>query len=105
MVNPKELRAIIKPWIENNNTIFSLYDLESTYGKFLEMNTIINSVYNEIRNNQSKIIFKKALEDLTKEELAEIKQQIPMHHVWSYSIPHYNSIVEKENSFFGLKIN
>ncbi len=105
IISTLQLKSIIKPWIENNNAIFSLYDLESTYGNFLEMTAIINSIYQEVRENQSKLTFNKTLKELNREEYNEIKLQNPMYHIWSYSVPHYNSVIEQENSFFGLKVN
>lgn len=103
IIKPEELKVLIKPWIKNNNVIFSPYSLESTYKSFLEMNAIVNSAYNEVRENHALIKFNKTLNDLTRNELNEIKIHTPILHVWSYSIPHYNSIVEKQSSFFGLK--
>lgn len=103
IISSSELKTLIIPWIKNNNAIFTPYSLDSTYKSFLEMNAIINSAYNDVRENQALIKFNKKLNDLTSEELNEIKLKRPMLHVWSYSIHHYNSIVEKESSFFGLK--
>ncbi len=105
VISTSELKTIIKPWIENNNVVFSLYDLESNYGKFLEMTAIINSVYEEVREKASQEQFNKSIESLSKEELREIKTKTPMHHVWSYSIPHFNHVVKRDKSFFDLKIN
>lgn len=104
-ITTSELKHIIKPWVKNNNVVFSLYDLESSYGKFLEMNAIINSVYQEVRENQSRLMFNKPLEELNRKEYSEIKMKIKMHHIWSYSIPHFNHVVKQENTFFGLKVN
>lgn len=98
-----ELKSLAKQWIRNENTIFSLYDLQSTYGKFLEMTTLINSVYQNERNKLSKNKFDKPLNLLNQEEMKIIKLEIPMYHVWSYSIPHYNHILENNNTFFGMK--
>ncbi len=105
IISTSELKKLIKLWVENNNVIFSLYDLESTYGDFLEMTAIINSVYQDVREKTSKEKFNKPLKDLTKEELREIKTKIPMCHVWSYSIPHFNHVVENNDSFFGLDVD
>lgn len=103
-ITASQLRSNVKPWVENNMAIFSLYDLESTYEKFLEMTAIIDSVYQEVRENQSKLMFNKTLSELNREEYTKIKLQNPLRHIWSYSIPHYNSIVEENNSFWGLKV-
>ncbi|AUP79209.1 hypothetical protein [Flavivirga eckloniae] len=104
-INLSDLKPLIKPWVKNNDVIFSLYDLQSTYGSFLEMNAIINSVYNEARKNQALLKFNKKLHQLSREEMTEIKMKIRMYHTWSFSIPHYNTIVENNNSFFGLEVN
>lgn len=105
IISSLELKSIVKPWIKNNNVVFSLYDLESTYGKFLEMTAIINSIYQDVRERTSKEKFNKSYKDLTREEVIEMKIKNPMRHIWSYSIPHYNLVVEQNNSFFGLKVN
>ncbi|GAA3600142.1 hypothetical protein Q4Q39_11910 [Flavivirga amylovorans] len=105
IINPSDLKTLIKPWIKNNDVLFSLYDLESTYGTFLKMNAIINSTYEEVREEHSKLKFNKPLKDLAREEINKVKMKIRMHHIWSYSIPHYNAVVKQENSFFGLKVN
>ncbi|WP_346881951.1 hypothetical protein [uncultured Algibacter sp.] len=104
LIEFKNLKSLIKPLIKNANTILSLYDLESTYDKFLELNTIIDSVYQVIREEHSKIKFNKCIDDLTQDELTEVKIERPMYHIWAYSIPHYNSIIEKEDTFYGLKL-
>ncbi|MFI1772785.1 hypothetical protein [Thalassobellus citreus] len=102
IIKPEDLRFLIKPWIKKNNVIFSLYDLESTYCSFLEMNAIINNTYEDVREKESKLTFNKTLKELNKEKHLEIKMKIRMYHIWNYSIPHYNSIIKKNNSFFGL---
>lgn len=104
IVKTNHLKNLIKPWIKENNTLLSLYDLESNYYSFLEMNAVINSVYQDVREEKSKIKFNKTLNSLTREELTEIKIETPMIHIWDYSIPHFNRIVKKENSFYGLEI-
>lgn len=104
IISTSKLKSIVKPWIENNNVIFSPYDLESTYGIFLEMNAIINSGYLEVREQVSQKKFNLSLQDLSMDQLNDIKMQIRMNHVWSFSIPHYNHIVENNGSFFGLKV-
>tara|TARA_R110002049_G_scaffold285400_1_gene466291 strand:- start:42633 stop:43211 length:579 start_codon:yes stop_codon:yes gene_type:complete len=105
IIKSEDLKTFVKPWIENNDAIFSLYDLESTYGKFLEMNAIINSIYEDVREVDSKAKFSKPIKELTREQYDEIKMQIRMQHIWSYPIPHYNHVVQQENTFFGLKVN
>lgn len=100
-----ELKTLIKPWIKNNNVVFSLYDLESTYGKFLEMTAIISSVYEEVREKASQEQFNTSLDDVSKEEIIAIKTKFPMRHIWSFSIPHFNHVVKNNGSFFGLNVN
>lgn len=104
IIETNHLKNLIKPWIEKNNTILNLYDLESNYHNFLEMNAIINSVYQNVRQEKSKIKFNKTLNELNREELTEIKIETPMRHIWDYSIQHFNRIVKKENSFYGLAV-
>lgn len=104
VISTSELKSIIKPWIQSNKVIFSLYDLESTYGEFLEMNAIINSVYEEVREYVSIEKYKQPYKDLTREQITEIKMQIRMYHIWSYSIPHFNHVIKGNGSFFGLKV-
>ncbi len=99
IIKPSELISLITPWIENNHTILSLYDLVSTYEHFLEMHAIINTSYKSVRETHAKFNFNKTLDKLNKEELTAIKLKIMMRHIWSYSIPHYQSIIEKENTF------
>ncbi len=69
------------------------------------MTAIINSVYEEVREKASQEQFNKSIESLSKEELREIKTKIPMRHIWSYSIPHFNHVVENNGSFFGLEVD
>ncbi len=105
VIETSGLKTIVKQWVKNKNAIFSLYDLESTYGKFLELTAIINSVYQNERDQLSKTKFNKPLNELSHEEITSIKIEIPMYHVWSYSIPHYNTVIENNKSFFGLNVN
>ncbi|GAB1855282.1 hypothetical protein MHTCC0001_01150 [Flavobacteriaceae bacterium MHTCC 0001] len=104
IISTSELKSLTRQWIKNKNAIFSLYDLESTYGKFLEMNAIINTEYQNERNNLAKTKFNVTLDNLNQEELTSIKLEIPQYHVWSFSIPHYNYIVKQNADFFGLKV-
>jgi hypothetical protein len=85
-------------------TSSSLYDLESNYSSFLEMNALINSAYQEIREGKSKMKFNKTLNNLTREELTEIKLGTPIKHIWDYSISHFNRIAKKGSSFYGLEL-
>lgn len=99
------LNELIKQSVKQNHIIFSLYDLESNYGSFLQMNSMINSAYIELREENSQRKFDKSLNKLNREELTEIKMGTPMKNIWSYSIPHYKTITKENNSFFGLKVN
>lgn len=103
VITISELKILTQEWIKNKNAIFSLYDLESSYGKFLEMTATINLTYQIERNTLSNTKFNKLLNKLNSDELMFIKKEIPLQHIWSYSIPNYNSIVKDNNSFFGLK--
>ncbi|TBN00236.1 hypothetical protein EYD45_14970 [Hyunsoonleella flava] len=103
IITKPQLKELVNKWVKNKNGIFSLYDLESSYGNFLEMTAIINSVYQNERNKLSKIKFNKSLSDLNQDEIVAIKEEIPMYHVWSYSIPHFSAIVKNNDSFFGIK--
>lgn len=105
VIETSGLKTIVKQWVKNKNAIFSLYDLESTYSKFLELTAIINSVYQNERDQLSKTKFIKPLNELSHEEITSIKLEIPMYHVWSYSIPHYNTVIENNKSFFCLNVN
>ena len=100
-INQVELREIIEKSITNNHTIFTLYDLESNYSSFLEMIAIIDNVYKEKREQKAKSRYNKSFKDLTKDERREVYLQIPMKHLWSYSIPHYQSILKNRNPIFG----
>ncbi len=44
-VNQNQLSEIIEKSIKNSHTIFTLYDLESNYSAFLEMNSIVDNIY------------------------------------------------------------
>lgn len=103
-ISTSQLKTLANSWVKNKNAIFSLYDLESTYGNFLEMTAIINLAYQNERNTLSKRKFNKSLSDLNSEKMTFIKLEIPMRHVWSFSIPHYKSLVQENNSFSGLKV-
>jgi len=105
IIETNQLKNLIKPWIKENNIILSLYDLESNYSSFLEMNAIIDFAYQEIREEKSKTKFNKSLTDLTREELSHIKIKTPIMHIWDYSIPHFNRIIEKHNTFYGLELD
>ncbi len=105
IIKTNSLKKLIKPWIEKNIIIFNLYDLESSYGKFLEMNSLFNSAYMEIREQNAQIKFYKSLHKLNRDELTEIKMQTQMNHLWSYSIPHYNAVIKNDKLFFGLKVH
>ncbi|WP_052826036.1 hypothetical protein [Neotamlana nanhaiensis] len=98
------LKNLIKPWIEENDIIISLYDLNSNFNIFFEMNAIINNEYIDFRKSLAKQMFNKSLYELTDEEYFDIKLKHPMTHVWDFSIPHYNHIIRNNNSFFGLKV-
>ena len=68
------------------------------------MNATINSVYMKVREEKSQLKYGKSYVKLTKSESDSIKNATPMKHIWSYSIPHYNSVIKKDKTFFGLKV-
>ncbi len=103
-ITTTQLDLLSNQWIENQNAIFSLYDLESSYGKFLEMTAIINSAYQNAREIYAKSKYNRNYEDLNSDEILEIKTKIPMNHIWSFSIPHYNHVVQQKNNTFGIKL-
>ncbi|MFD2726539.1 hypothetical protein [Hyunsoonleella rubra] len=104
-ISTSELKTLANSWVKKKNAIFSLYDLESTFGKFLEMTAIINSAYQNERNTLSKRKFNKPLSDLNRDEMTSLKLEIPLYHVWSYSIPHYNHVVQQKNNTFGVNLS
>ncbi|WP_283636876.1 hypothetical protein [Aquaticitalea lipolytica] len=104
IIEKEELFSIVKSFIEENQIILSLYDLNSNYGSFIEMNATINSVYMKVREEKSQLKYGKSYVKLTKSESDSIKNATPMKHIWSYSIPHYNSVIKKDKTFFGLKV-
>ena len=104
VIDNVELTKLVEKAINKNNVIISLYDLESNYDNFLKMNAIIDGVYYKKRNNFALEKFNNKFEKLEREQVDEIKLKIPLKHIWSYSIPHYKHILEKNKTFFGLKV-
>lgn len=104
VVTSKLLMSVIKR-IENNSLIITLYDLESNYNSFIEMMAIINEAYNIQREHKSRFVFKKSFKDLSPKDSQKIKKIIPKNWIWSYSIPHLNSLIEENGNFLGLNIN
>lgn len=102
IIDDQQLQNITNSLIKNNYSIISLYDLESEYYYFLKMNSIISNEYDYFRDKASKSTFNKPLNFLNYEQLNEIKKQIPMKHLWSYSIPHYQLLVKNNNPDFGI---
>ncbi|MGJ8591336.1 MAG: hypothetical protein ACSHXF_02240 [Aquaticitalea sp.] len=102
-IDISEIEHLIQESIAKNKIIFSLYDLQSNYGSFLELNAAIHSAYLNARKVKSQIDYGKDLYQLDENERDSIKTEIPMKHIWSYSIPHYNSILKENNTLFGLK--
>jgi hypothetical protein len=105
IIDELQLPTLVNECIKKNEIVMSLYDLESDYYNFFKLNSIINNEYDMSRNELSNLKFKKEFNDLNNEEKELIKLQVMKKHIWGHSIPHYNSIVKKDNSFFGLKAN
>ncbi len=103
-INKENLFELLKEDIKKQNSIIVLYDLESDYYHFLELLLTINSVYYNIREELSLKMYNKSLNSITKEELIEIKGQIPMRFLWDYSIPHFKSLIIKNKYFLDGKI-
>lgn len=103
-IQKNELTKLLNEDIENKNHILSIYDLESDYYHFLELQIAIRSAYNSIRERKSLKEYKSPLNDLTKNQLDSIKAETPAKHIWSYSIPHYKAIVKDGYGFFGMKV-
>ncbi|WP_370002396.1 hypothetical protein [Winogradskyella sp.] len=103
-VDHNELEQLLKDSVINQNPIISLYDLNSNYGDFLKMNLAISNAFYEQRQILSLTKFNKNYSDLDKEEISEIKQALPMRHIWDYSIPHYNEVIKKDGTFFGFLV-
>ena len=100
-----KLSELLNELVNEDYIVFTLYDLDSHYGKFLELIITVDYVYYDLRNKLSLSKYGKPLNDLNRDELAYIKSSIPMRHTWDFSIPHYNSIVKKEGTFYGLEVD
>lgn len=104
ITDSSELHKYIEEIIYKNQVLISLFDLESNYSSFLKMNAIIDSTYHKIREEKSQLKYQKSLSDLSRDELDSIKKMVPKKHIWNYSIPHFNTIIENNNTFYGLKV-
>jgi len=100
----KDLKKLLRNDIENKNNTLSLYDLESDYYHFLDLQIAIRSTYNSIREKRAIKKYNASLNELTKDQLDSIKTETPVKNIWSYSIPHYKSIVKNGHYFFGMKV-
>lgn len=103
-IEKNELLVLLKNDIIKQNSIITLYDLESNYYHFLELQLTISSVYNILREEESLKMYNKPLQSITKDELHEVKRKIPMRILWSYSIPHIKSMYENDRVFLDMKI-
>lgn len=99
-----QLKALVEESVKDNDIIISLYDLESNYLSFLEMNAIIDNVYFKWRNSLALKKYNKSFSELETSQSTEIEQQIPLKHIWSYSVPHYKHVLENNETFFGLNV-
>lgn len=103
-IDDSEFSLQVEKAIIDSNIIISLFDLKSNYKSFLKMNGIINGVYNKKRNDLALKKFNKNFSELDNEQGSEIIIEIMMKHIWSYSLPHYQHLTNKDNYFFGLKV-
>jgi hypothetical protein len=103
-IQKNELLGLLKDDIIKQNSIITLYDLESDYYHFLELQLAINAVYNTLREKQSLKMYNRPLSNITKDELYEVKKKIPMRFLWNYSIPHIKSMHKKRRPFLEMKI-
>ena len=103
IINEEELKSILKNLIYEDKHIISLYDLKSNYSSFLNLNSLIEIEYEKLRNNESLKIYNKPLEELNIDELNTIKLKIKHRHIWNYSIPHFEHLINNIDSFAVLK--
>ncbi len=100
-----QLIQFVENCIEKNIPIVSIYDLDSRYSAFLDLTATIQSVYTDKRNKRAIEIYNTEFQNLERSKVLKIKEQIPMIHFWSYSIPHFNKIVKADGTLHGLKID
>jgi len=104
-INSSELEILTKNAIKNKNLIISLYDLESNYSKFLELNSIIKSTHKKKLDSMALSSKNKLYNDLSIQNKKVIKEQHYLKYIWNFSIPHYNSIIKQNKIFFGKKMD
>lgn len=100
----KNFESLISTMIQKNEVIITLFDLASTYGFFIDMNSVIHSMYLEQRDKLSEKKYDKSYFDLTSDNSDSIKILLPMKHIWNFSIPHFNSVIDETGSFYGLNV-
>jgi len=103
-ISKAELYTLAVNFIKDNKTIFTLYDLESSYDYFLEFNSIIRSVYDSKREALSNRIFEKPLKDLVNEEKRRIRDEVPMFHFWQFSKDYYEDVIRNANVESSFKV-
>jgi len=105
IINESELELIAENSILEDKHIISLYDLNSSYSSFLNLNAIIDNAYQNIRNTESIALFNKPVKALNNEELNNIKLKVKYRHLWSYSIPHFNHLIKTNSQFSKITQN
>ena len=103
-LSSNELEKLLNDIVENKNPIVSLYDFNSNYGTFLNLNLIISDAFHKKRQALSMKMFNKKYSDLDKESAYKIKEALPMIHFWDYSTAHFNEVIKKDGTFLGLRI-
>lgn len=104
VIDDEQFLETVRLLIENDAALFTLYDLKSEYQYFLKMNSIIDNTYANLRGIIAKSKFNKQLKLLNQKEISEIRDQIPIKHIWNVSIPHYQALLGNKNSGFGMSL-
>jgi LmbE family N-acetylglucosaminyl deacetylase len=71
-----------------------LYDLESSYEKYLEMSSIYKQQLDEVRNEVAIATFNTAFNALPKVQKEQLKNSYRYLNIRQYSIPHFLSFEE-----------
>ncbi len=69
-----------------------LYDGESTYKNYLELMSIYNNAFLDIRNNEALKVFGKPLDSLPRKKKNEIKSKIPKHTINGISFEDFRTL-------------
>jgi biopolymer transport protein ExbD len=84
----------LKTLIQDNIPLFMLYDLESSYEKYLEMSSIYKQQLDEVRNEVAIATFNTAFNALPKVQKEQLKNSYRYLNIRQYSIPHFLSFEE-----------